>query len=502
MDYIFDVAVIGGGINGCGAAADAALRGLSVVLCEQDDLASQTSSKSTKLIHGGLRYLELLDFSLVKKSLDERQKLLQLAPHLISPLSFILPHQKKMRPFWMLRTGLFLYDHLSRKNTLPRSKLIRRHAHPDYFSPLTNAFTKALSFYDCMTDDARLTLANAIQASEHGASILPHTKLIKAEIIDDQWRLTFKPKKSRSFQIKAKAVINAAGPWVPDVNQILAVPLAHSLSLVKGSHIVVNKLYDGDHAYMLENTDKRMIFAIPYHGFTLIGTTDVVLKDPVDTNTTIDKKETDYLLRLIKHCFKKPCKEKDIITSWSGVRPLIAEKGKASNSLSRDYAINYTSSPAPAITIYGGKITTYRQLSSQTIDALIPVFPHLKNGQSGHTPLPGSTWKTLGFKEYQQHAEKKYHWLGKPTLERYLSHYGTRTEHVLAGCKKIDDLGLCFTETLYQIEVDYLQQEEWARNIDDILWRRTKLGLTIDEAGKKKLQAYLLSCQNGHKAPI
>ena len=491
MAQVFDVVIIGGGVNGCGCAADAALRGLSVLLIEEDDLASKTSSKSTKLIHGGLRYLEQYNFHLVKAALDERQKLLQLAPHLVHPQSFVLPYQKNMRPLWILRAGLFIYDYLSRANKLPHSKLVHRRKPSDYFTSLNPTLNKGFLFYDCSTDDARLTLANALQAKANGAMILPQTKLIYAEVIDKEWRLTLQPKTATSFQVVAKSIINAAGPWVANVNQLLQIPLEHNISLVKGSHLVVQKLYEGEHAYMLQHLDKRIIFAIPYHGHTMIGTTDVAFTGNID-DVSIETSEIAYLCTLVSHYFNRQLQEKDIINTWSGIRPLLSASGKTPTDLSRDYAYHYSNLRAPAVTVYGGKITTYRQLALKTIDQLRPVFPNLKDSLSHTTPLPGATYGKMSFSEYQRYAREKYHWLDEETLTRYLGSHGTLTEKFLAGCKNKADLGACFTETLYEVEVNYLVDEEWATCSDDILWRRTKLGLTIDDAGKKALRDYLL----------
>lgn len=491
MEQVFDVAIIGGGINGCGCAADAALRGLSVVLIEQDDLASKTSSKSSKLIHGGLRYLENYDFSLVKKALDERQKLFQLAPHLVHPLPFVLPHQKNMRPLWVLRLGLMLYDHLSRANTLPSSTLVHREKQPVYFSPLTKLLNKGFLFYDGTADDARLTITNAMQAREHGATIMLHTKLIDAQVINQQWQLSLQPKTGAPIQINAKAVINTAGPWVETVNRLLQIPSAHPMTLVKGSHLIVPKLYEGSHAYMLQHPDKRIVFTIPYHGCTLIGTTDIPFSGCPD-KICIDASELNYLCTLINQYFNKQLDKSDIITTWSGVRPLLSDTHKTPSALSRDYAYHYVNTPAPAVTVYGGKITTYRQLAIQAVNELRELFPNLPDSSTGSTPLPGATTKTMCFTEYQSYARQKYAWLEENTKERYLNHYGTHTETILAGCHNMADLGLCFTPTLYQVEVDYLVEKEWASSSEDILWRRTKLGLAIDEQGKKALNDYLL----------
>ena len=270
MTTTYDVAIIGGGINGCGCAADAALRDLSVVLCEKGDLASQTSSSSSKLIHGGLRYLERFDFSLVRKALNERQKLLDLAPHLVHPLQFVLPQSKQLRSSWIVRIGLLIYDNLSHRNRLPKSTTVTRKKNPDFFKPLVSALKQAFTYYDCSTDDSRLTIANAIQAKQHGATILSYTEVIHAEIIDNLWHLTVQSNNQSPQKIKAKALINAAGPWVANVNQLLNIPNYHALSLVKGSHIVLPMLYEGNHAYVLQHPDNRIVFTIPYHGYTLV----------------------------------------------------------------------------------------------------------------------------------------------------------------------------------------------------------------------------------------
>ena len=491
MDRVFDVVIIGGGINGCGCAADAALRGLSVLLVEKDDLASKTSSSSSKLIHGGLRYLEYLDFKLVKKALNERQMLLTLAPHLVHPLAIVLPHEKKMRPAWLLRAGLFLYDQLSRTNKLPHSKLIHRTKRSPWFKPLVERLKKGFLFYDCVTDDARLTIINALQAKEHGATIMTQTALIKAVTDKHQWRLTLQNKSSAPFEVTATTVINATGPWVESVNQLLNIPLQHTMSLIKGSHIVVHKLYEGEHAYLLQHDDNRVVFVIPYHGHTMIGTTDIPFTDKLD-DVSIESREIDYLFALVQRYFNKQLHHSDIINTWSGVRPLISAMDKKASALSRDYTWHFAHLPAPSVTIYGGKITTYRQLANDVINQLQTVFPELPDSSTHNTPLPGA----LGFNTYQEQAKEKYYWLNESTLTRYLDSYGTRTELLLAGCTSMTDLGICFTDRLYQIEVDYLIREEWAKTCDDILWRRTKLGLSMDAESQRTLTDYISNACN------
>lgn len=494
-DRIFDVVIIGGGINGAGCAADAALRGLSVLLCEQHDLASKTSSSSTKLIHGGLRYLEQFHFKLVKKSLDERETLSRIAPHLIRPLPIFIPHQSTMRPAWFVRIGLFIYDHLSRINSLPHSLLFKRYQKSPYFTPLENTVKNGFLYYDCKTDDARLTVVNALQAKRHGAEIMTQTALIKALAINKRWHLTLQTASGEVIEVTAKSVINAAGPWVSNVNQLLHLQDMHALSLVKGSHMVVHKLYEGEHAYLLQHEDQRVIFVIPYHGYTLIGTTEVPFEGGLD-DISMGTSEIDYLQAIIHRYFNQRLSPKDIITTWSGVRPLISAKTKKNSALSREYACHFSNESAPAVSIYGGKITTYRQLAIEAIDQLTAVFENLPASTTATTALPGATFGKMSFTQYQRYAREKYHWLNDATLGRYLSLYGTITENILVNCESTHHLGVCFAETLYQVEVDYLLQQEWVSCVDDILWRRTKLGLKLEAEAQIILSDYIHEVQS------
>jgi glycerol-3-phosphate dehydrogenase len=487
----FDVAIIGGGINGCGAAADAAMRGLSVILCEKGDLASQTSSSSSKLIHGGLRYLDQFNFSLVRKALKERQTLLTIAPHLVRPLSFILPQGKNSRPLWVLRLGLFIYDHLSRSNRLLKSNVVKRGQKPDYFKPLLNSINQGVLYYDCRVDDARLTIVNALQAKAHGAKILTQTDVMHATIVDGIWHLTVQTENQDPYLIKAKSIINATGPWVESVNEVLNIPNKQKISLVKGSHLVLEKLYEGDHAYVLQHDDKRIVFTIPYFGQTLVGTTDIPWSG-LPQQLTISTLETDYLLDLVASYFGKRPKLHQIITSFSGVRPLLFEPGKNASSLTRDYLYHYTAHPAPCITIYGGKITTYRILAKEVIDTLRPLFPLLPGSNSNITPLPGAMLGTQSIQDYGSNAQILYPWLPEAILNHYLQTYGTRTDIILKGCTHLDALGEHFGGVLYQREVDYLVNEEWATTVDDILWRRTKLGFNLSKEETTRLSQYVL----------
>ncbi len=487
MEQVFDVAIIGGGINGCGISADAAMRGLSVILIEKDDLASKTSSASSKLIHGGLRYLEYCHFSLVKKALGERQNLLNLACHLVHPIPFIMPYQQQLRPKWLLRAGLFVYDKLNRNNQLPNSKSIYRVTHPSYFSPLANSLHEGFLFYDCITDDSRLTISNALQARKHGATIWRDSELLAANTQNAIWHLTVQRKKKEIKTVKAKTAINATGPWVESIDKLLAITSPLKMTLVKGSHLVVRKLYEGKHAYLLQHSDKRIVFTIPYHEFTLIGTTDVAFSGNLN-EVIISNDEITYLTDLVEHYFNCQLTEQNIIASWSGIRPLLASPSQSISALNRDYSYNYTSVPAPAITIHGGKITTYRQLASQIVNKLAPFFPTMPYSKTDISPLPGSE---ANYDEYVLFAHKQYHWLDEKIRARYLANYGTRTELFLAHCQNMADLGHHFGNGLYQVEIDYLVQEEWAIDCEDILWRRTKLGLHFNSMDTKTLAAYL-----------
>lgn len=485
----YDVAIIGGGINGCGCAAEAAMRGLSVFLCEQGDIASQTSSRSSQLIHGGLRYLEHYDIALVKKALNEQQILMDIAPHLVHPLPFILPCDPQGRSPWLLRAGLFLYDHLSNTNSLPNSQHLHRHDHAPYFIPLATDINDGFLFYDCQTNDARLTLTNALQAHHHHAVISNYTTLLHAHFDHGYWQLTLSSDVKGTYTIQAKTLINAAGPWIASVSALLGAALHHSLQLVKGSHLVVHRLYEGQHAYLLQHTDQRVIFVIPYYGYSLIGTTDVPYQGDLK-EVSITPEEIAYLSSVIEHHFQKPIDPANIITSWSGVRTLLTssdtDKTKAS-ALSRDYALSYDNEPAPIVTIYGGKITTHRQLAVETIDLLKTIFPDLPASQSHLTPLPGAPVHGQSFVSYQQATREKYHWLAPEILTHYLETYGTLTDTLLQHCHEPNDLGEAYTPILYEVEVDYLIQNEWVKCAEDLLWRRTKFGLAINEDAQVKL---------------
>ncbi len=485
LEINYDLLIIGGGINGTGIARDAAGRGLKVLLVEMDDLASATSSRSTKLIHGGLRYLEYYEFLLVRKALNEREILLKAAPHIIHPMKFILPHEKHLRPKWMIRIGLFLYDHLGMRKTLGSSKQIKLKDD----SPLHPRFTDAFTYYDCWVDDARLVLLNALDAKDHGAEILTRTKFISAQKVGDHWQAEI----SGNRNITAKAIVNAAGPWVSDIiNDGLSLPAHNRLRLVKGSHIIVNKLFDGNDSYILQNKDGRIIFAIPYQGqFTLIGTTDVPFDgDPATVHISDD--EIDYLCHHINAYFRpkgKPLSAQDVVSHYAGVRPLYDDATKEASAVTRDFVLALREDGgAPLLSVFGGKITTYRHLAEEALERLEKFFPEMAEHWTETAPLPGGNIPDM--KKFIQQQQEKYSWLDKDLCTRYAHHYGTRIDDMLAG--RGDETRL-IGPGLYDYEAEFLINEEWAVTAEDILWRRTKLGLTWSEGDVTQLEKWLSS---------
>lgn len=479
MQNCKDLFIIGGGINGTGIAADAAGRGLSVMLCEKDDLASGTSSCSTKLIHGGLRYLEQYEFNLVKKALREREILMRKAPHLIQPLEFILPHEKHLRPAWLIRLGLFLYDHLAARKLIPGSRVINL-TQDSRGNALQDIFAKGFSYYDCFTDDARLVIENALAAKDNGAEILTRTEFLSAKRENNFWKIHLKNTETGGeFYSYAKALINTAGPWIKEENsKITNNHTSLSIELVKGSHIVIPKLYEGNFAYILQNKDKRIIFAIPYQDeFTLIGTTDVVVNEP--EHPDIDEKETDYLFKIINQYFKKQVSPNKIIWSYSGIRCLQKEDSGKPSEITRDYKLLLESenNALPLLTVIGGKLTTFRLLAEDVLDKLHSFFPSMGPAWTANSPLPGGDFKNHDFKAFYQQFKKDFPWLLRNLAKRYAKTYGTRAYILLENTHELSDLGEHFGAGLYQKEIDYLKQHEWAKTMDDILWRRTKLGL-------------------------
>jgi glycerol-3-phosphate dehydrogenase len=491
-----DLLVVGGGINGAGIARDAAGRGLSVVLCEKDDLAAHTSSASTKLIHGGLRYLEYNEFGLVRKALIEREVLLRSAPHIMRPLRFVMPHDQGQRPTWLIRLGLFLYDSLARRELLPGSRGINLQRHPSGV-PLDEKFTRGFVYSDGWVDDARLVVLNAIDAASKGARILTRTACTALKAQDKLWHATLQPPHGEAINVYARCVVNATGPWAVRFLQNCAHhPADRSLRLIKGSHIVVKRLFEHPYAYIFQHPDGRIVFAIPYEReFTLIGTTDIDYRgDP--NHVAIDEHETRYLCDLVNRYFKKKISEEDVIWSYSGVRPLVEDEAGNAAAVTRDYRFEMDMEPAPMLTIFGGKITTFRKLAEEAVDQVIGALElkhtHAQDAYAlehwtANACLPGGELfgtkpvnrSVLEFERYIHGLQRKYNWLPAPLVARYAHAYGTRIDMLLDGRTSLLDMGAEIAPGLYAAEVAYLLKHEWAKTAADILWRRSKLGLHL-----------------------
>ncbi|KVW34802.1 glycerol-3-phosphate dehydrogenase [Burkholderia ubonensis] len=477
----YDLLVVGGGINGAGIARDAAGRGLSVMLCEQDDLASHTSSASTKLIHGGLRYLEYKEFGLVRKALQERETLLRAAPHIMWPLRFVMPHMPNLRPAWLIRIGLFLYDHLAKRELLPGSRGIdmRRHAAG---APLIDSIKRGFVYSDGWVDDARLVVLNALDAKERGAEILTRTKLVSAERVGDEWEARLQLADGSISVVRARAIANAAGPWVGDVlHGALGRGAQHSVRLVKGSHIITRRLFDHDHAYIFQNPDKRIIFAIPYErDFTLIGTTDVeYTNDPA--KVAIDGNETQYLCESINRYFKRKISPADVHWTYSGVRPLLEDENAANASaVTRDYRLEMDDGAgAPLLSVFGGKITTFRKLAEEAGDLLCRALGRDAAPWTAGAPLPGGDIANAKFDAFAARFAARHPWLPAELARRYARAYGTRAERVVGNAKSLAELGAAIAPGIHEAELRYLRDVEWATRAQDVLWRRSKLGLHV-----------------------
>ena len=488
-EVLYDLAVIGGGINGAGIAADAAGRGLKVYLCEQHDLANHTSSASSKLIHGGLRYLEHREFRLVREALAEREVLLAKAPHIIKPLRFILPHRPHLRPAWMIRFGLFCYDHLGRRRTLPGSRGLRLGAD----SPLRPDMTRGFEYSDCWVDDARLVILNAMAAREHGATVETRTRCRSAQAHDGVWQLDMERADGSRSLVRARALVNASGPWVADfLRDGLQRQPRHGVRLVQGSHIVVPRLYPGEQAYILQNEDRRIVFVIPWlERFSLIGTTDREYHgDPAQVR--ISEEETEYLLAVVNQHFRQPVERDDILHSFSGVRPLLDDESGDPSAVTRDYFLelhNGAGQP-PLLSVFGGKLTTYRRLAESALDLLKPWLKDMGPRWTADAPLPGGEEMDDPQRLAAQLVEQAP-WLPVELARRWAVSYGSRSWRLLASATGLGDLGEHFGADLYAREVDYLRREEWAQSAEDILWRRGKLGLFLEAEQRAGLEAYL-----------
>lgn len=486
----FDLFVVGGGINGTGIAADAAGRGLSVALCEMNDLASATSSASSKLIHGGLRYLEHYEFRLVREALSEREVLLKNAPHLVTPMRFQMPHRPHLRPAWLIRLGLFLYDHIGKREMLPGSHGVKY----DASSPLKSEITQGFEYSDCWVDDARLVIANAMSAQEHGALIMTRTRCESAKRINGVWHIeVIDTMTDEHQQFTASALVNAAGPWVSSfIEQKIQHQAPYGIRMIKGSHIVVPKLFEQSNSFIMQNADKRIVFAIPYREkYTLIGTTDEeYLGDPKDV--AISDEETDYILNVANQHFKSQLTKEDVVWTYSGVRPLLNDESSNASAVTRDYTLHVEDEhgKAPLLSIFGGKITTYRQLALSAMRDLKDYFPQMGKEWTHAHPLPGGDMSN-DHSVFAKQLQKEFPFITDSLARRLTASYGTQAYVLLGDAAKLEDLGTCFGEELYQKEVDYLIEHEWARTAEDILWRRSKLGLELNASQVKALSSYL-----------
>ena len=495
----FDLFVIGGGINGCGIARDAAGRGLSVCLAEMGDLASATSSNSTKLIHGGLRYLEHYEFKLVRKALREREVLWRIAPHIVRPLRFTLPHHPGLRPAWLIRLGLFLYDHLGGRELLPGTRKVDM-MRDDVGAPLQTIFKEGFEYSDCWVDDARLVVLNAVDAAERGAQILVRTKVISARREDGLWLISTQNVDGTEQSFRAKILVNAAGPWVDEVlTQAVAKNDASKVRLVRGSHIVVPKMFDHDGCYIFQNSDGRILFAIPYEdSFTLVGTTDVDhIGDSNDIRISDD--EVDYLCRSVSAYFKQPLERSDIVWTYSAVRPLIDDGKAQAQAATRDYHIQADAGPgqAPLINVFGGKITTYRRLAEEVMTVLAALEVPVGSTWTATASLPGGEFEVGEFSSQLKQIEDDYSFLTPRHAHRLLRQYGTRARVILGDATAYADLGQCFGSDLYEAEVRYQVEREWVMQADDAIWRRTKEGLNLSPADKERLEEFLVN----HRMP-
>jgi D-erythritol 1-phosphate dehydrogenase len=481
----YDILIVGGGINGAGIARDAAGRGLKVLLCERDDLAQGTSSRSGKLVHGGLRYLEYYEFRLVREALIEREVLLRAAPHIIWPMRFVLPHVPEQRPAWLVRLGLFLYDHLGGRKILPPTRAIDLPKDP-VGKPLKSEFRKAFEYSDCWVDDARLVVLNALDAEKRGATVLTRTEVIGGRRQGESWEVELRDRGTGALRtVGARCIVNAAGPWVEQALEGFAgTTSTRRVRLVKGSHLVTRKFWEGDQAYLLQNDDKRVIFVNPYEGdLALIGTTDISVEGKPE-DARIDDREIDYLLGVLQRYFQAPPSRAEIVHAFSGVRPLYDDKAESPSAVTRDYIFDIdpkepSAANAPILSVFGGKITTYRKLAEHGLDRLRPAFPKMGAAWTAGAALPGGEIPGADFDGWLDGFSGRNAFLPADLARHYGRLYGTRAEELLDGARSLADLGRHFGALLYAREADFLRRTEWAIDADDILDRRTKHGLHL-----------------------
>lgn len=488
---VVDLFVIGGGVNGAGIARDAAGRGLSVILCEKDDLAQGTSSRSGKLVHGGLRYLEYYEFRLVREALIEREVLLEAAPHIIWPMRFVLPHSPQDRPAWLVRLGLFLYDHLGGRKRLPGTRTLNLKTAPEG-APIKDEFKRGFEYSDCWVDDARLVLLNALDARQRGARVLTRTACVAARRENGLWSIDMQDGRTGSVtKVRARALVNAAGPWVNDiVSRVAGQNSTRNVRLVKGSHIVVPKFWEGRQAYLIQNNDKRVIFVNPYENdLALIGTTDIPYEGRPE-EVVAEASEVDYLIKVVNRYFKRQLTPQDVVYSFSGVRPLYDDNADNPSAVTRDYIFELDASNgnAPLLSVFGGKITTFRKLSEHALEKIQPFFPMMKKAWTAKIPLPGGDLPNADFEQFLSDLHSEFSWLSPSLVKHYARSYGTRARQLLAGAQREADLGRRFGPDLYEREAKFLAETEWAGTSADILERRTKHGLHIDAAERKAFE--------------
>ena len=488
----FDLLVIGGGINGAGIARDAQGRGISTCLVERGDLGGATSSASSKLIHGGLRYLERYEFRLVREALAEREVLLKIAPHIVWPMRFVLPHRPEMRPRWMIRAGLFLYDHLARRVSLPGAEGVRLAGHP-YGAPLRPEITDAFAYSDCWVEDSRLVVLNARDAALRGAEVLVRTAFVGAERDATGWTCRLRAEDGTERVVRARALVNAAGPWVMQAQAAAHVPPQGRVRLVRGSHIVLPALYEGEQAYILQNDDRRVVFVIPYEGrFSLVGTTDVPHEgDPREARCTPE--EADYLCAAVARQFRIAPRPDDIVWSYAGVRPLHDDGAASASDVTRDYVLRSDEGPgkAPLLTVYGGKITTFRRLAEEAVGRIGAALGRAGTPWTGTAPLPGGDFGGLGLEAFTAAVARRHPWLPAPMLRRMVRAYGSDLDALLDGATSLAAMGEEFGAGFTERELEWLRTREWARTAEDVLWRRTRLGLHMDPEGQARLRARL-----------
>jgi glycerol-3-phosphate dehydrogenase len=507
LDRVFDLAIIGGGVNGCGIARDAAGRGNSVFLCEMNDLASGTSSWSTKLVHGGLRYLEYYEFRLVREALIEREILWQIAPHIIRPLRFVLPHHAGLRPAWLLRLGLFLYDHIGGRNLLPPTRSVDLTRDVVGRPLIPNRYTRGFEYSDCFVDDARLVILSARDAADHGAVIRTRSRAVEIRQAEGIWKVTVEnTMNGERATISARALVNAGGPWVEDVLAAGAgVNARAKVRLVQGSHIVVRKLYEHDRAYMFQNSDGRIVFVIPYQDdFTLIGTTDRDYEgDPGKVKASAE--EIQYLCAAVSEYLTKPVKPEDVVWTYSGVRPLYDDGASEAKAATRDYVFELDMpGGAPLLSIYGGKITTYRRLAEEALERLSPYLrsSRAREGWTAKSPLPGGDLDVSAIAALTAELMRNYPFLDFAHANRLAHAYGTRASKLLGNAKSPGDLGQSFGATLTESEVKYLMANEWACTAEDIVWRRSKLGLRLSSGEISALDEWITAHRASGERPL